>query len=398
MNGRTCDLAIVGGGLSGSLAALALARMKPDITVRLTEAGEAIGGNHRWSWFGSDLSAEGKELLGPIRQNVWESGNEVAFPAYCRQLSTPYHSMSSPDLAAALERELPEEVLVLRRRATTLDATGVTLEDGTRISARAVVDARGFTPTPHLQGGWQVFMGRHIRLAAPHGIDRPTIMDARVEQLDGYRFVYVLPLSAHELFVEDTYYQDSPTLDRSALSARIDAYVREHGWDGEILGFETGVLPVVTSGDFGRYQAQKRVEGVTMLGAGGGFTHPLTSYTLPFAVQCALAIAADADLPGDQLAAKMEARARRHWNAMGFYRLLGSMLFGAAPPEQRVRVFQRFYRMPEDLIDRFYAGNSTLVDKARLLIGRPPVPIAGALRALTSKRPSLTHTDESRTA
>ncbi len=389
MNGRTCDLAIVGGGLSGSLAALALARQRPDITVRLIEAGEAIGGNHRWSWFGSDLSQEGAELLGPIRRNVWESGNEVAFPDYRRQLSTPYCSMSSHDLAEALARSLPEEVLVLRRRATALDATGVTLEDGTRISARAVVDARGFAPTPHLQGGWQVFMGRHIRLATPHGLARPTIMDARVEQLDGYRFVYVLPLSAHELFVEDTYYQDTPTLDRPALSARIDAYIREHGWDGEILGFETGVLPVITGGDFGRFQAQNRMGGVTMLGARGGFTHPLTSYTLPFAVQCALAIAEDADLPGDQLAAKMEARARKHWSAMAFYRLLGSMLFGAAAPERRVRVFQRFYRMPDNLIERFYAGQSTLADKARLLIGRPPVPISGALRALASKRPSL---------
>jgi lycopene beta-cyclase len=389
MNGRTCDLAIVGGGLSGSLAALALARKRPDVSVRLIEAGEAIGGNHRWSWFGSDISPEGAELLSPIRQNVWESGNDVAFPEHRRTLSTPYLSMSSPDLDTALRRSLPDDALVLRRRATSLDAEGVTLEDGTRISARAVVDARGFAPTQHLQGGWQVFMGRHIRLAGPHGLERPTIMDARVEQLGGYRFVYVLPLSAHELFVEDTYYQDTPTLDRSALSARIDAYAHEHGWDGGILGFETGVLPVITSGDFARFQAQNRIEGVTMLGARGGFTHPLTSYTLPFAVQCALAIAEDADLPGDQLAAKMEARARSHWDAMGFYRLLGSMLFGAAPPEQRVRVFQRFYRMPEDLIERFYAGQSTFSDKARLLIGRPPVPISGALRALASKRPSL---------
>lgn len=389
MNGRTCDLAIVGGGLSGSLAALALARNRPDVTVRLIEAGEAIGGNHRWSWFGSDLSPEGEELLSPIRQNVWEVGNEVAFPEYRRQLSSPYFSMSSQDLAEALARTLPKEVTILRRSATTVDANGVTLEDGTRISARTVVDARGFAPTTHLQGGWQVFMGRHIRLATPHGLDRPTIMDARVEQLGGYRFVYVLPLSAYELFIEDTYYQDTPTLDRSALSARIDAYAHEHGWGGEILGFETGVLPVITSGDFARFQAQNRMEGVTILGARGGFTHPLTSYTMPFAVQCALAIAEDSDLPGDQLAAKMEAQARRHWSAMGFYRLLGSMLFGAAAPDQRVRVFQRFYRMPEHLIERFYAGRSTFSDKARLLIGRPPVPISGALRALASKRPSL---------
>ena len=44
-----------------------------------------------------------------------------------------------------------------------------------------------------------------------------------------YRFVYVLPLGAHEVFVEDTYYADSPVLDRSALSGRIDQYIPEAG-------------------------------------------------------------------------------------------------------------------------------------------------------------------------
>ena len=47
------------------------------------------------------------------------------------------------------------------------------------------------------------------------------VMDATVEQIDGYRFVYVLPLSATEIFVEDTYYSDGPELDLDAVSARI---------------------------------------------------------------------------------------------------------------------------------------------------------------------------------
>ena len=92
-----------------------------------------------------------------------------------------------------------------------------------------------------MRGGWQVFMGRHLRTDAPHGITRPVIMDACVEQFDGYRFVYVLPLGASEIFVEDTYYQDDPVLDRSALSSRLDAYCRQNGWEGQIVGSETGM-------------------------------------------------------------------------------------------------------------------------------------------------------------
>ena len=394
MNGRAttardCDIAIVGGGLAGGLIALALARQRRDITVRLIEAGDRPGGNHRWSWFASDLSLPGAALLAPMRKTEWDSGYGVCFPDHRRQLATPYRSLASADFAAALERELAPETLLVRRRAAALDAGGVTLADGSRISARAVVDARGFAPTAHLKGGWQVFMGRHMRLKQPHGLIQPVIMDAEVEQLGGYRFVYVLPLSAQEVFIEDTYYQDHPVLDRSALSARLDGYAAAQGWDGELLGHETGVLPVITGGSFAAFQSANRIPGVALAGARGGFVHPLTSYTLPFAVANALAIARDADLPGDQLAARMDARARAHWRATGFYRKLGRMLFTAARPAQRWRVFAQFYRREEGLIERFYAGHSHWRDRITILSGRPPVPVTGALRALLSGPPPL---------
>lgn len=389
MSGRTCDIVIAGGGLAGGLIALAVARKRPDVSLRLIESGAVLGGNHRWSWFASDLLDDGVTLLQPFRKTVWDQGNDVIFPGHRRQLSTPYHSLSSTDFAAALERELAPGTVLLNRPITALDASGVTLADGSRITARAVIDARGFAPSPHLQGGWQVFMGRHLRTDQPHGLTRPVIMDARVEQLGGYRFVYVLPLGAHELFVEDTYYQDSATLDRAALSARIDIYCRQYGWDGTILGFEAGVLPVITSGNAARYLAQAAAPGVSLAGARGLFCHPLTSYTLPFAVETALAIAADADLPGEQLAAKMAARSRAQWRRMGFYRLLGAMLFGAALPHRRVRIFERFYRLPEPLVERFYSGRSTLADRLRILVGRPPVALHRALGAAFSKRPAL---------
>ena len=382
MAARKLDIVVIGGGLSGGLVALALHRARPDLALTLIEAGEDLGGNHRWSWFASDVDEAGEALLAPFRKTAWETGYDVRFPRLTRHLGTPYRSLASADFAAALSRELPEGTIRLRREAASMDAGGVVLAGGEEIAARTVIDCRGTANPPHLACGWQVFMGRHMRLAAPHGLDCPTIMDAAVPQDNAYRFVYVLPLSSHEIFVEDTYYADSPVLDRTALSQRIDAYCAARGWHGEPLDHETGVLPVVTGGDFAAFQAAQRIEGVAIAGTRGGFAHPLTSYSLPFAVQTALAIAADADLPGSQLAAMLEARARAHWKATRFYRTLGRMLFGAGAPGQRYRVFERFYTLPEPLIERFYAGRSTVTDRLRVLCGRPPVPLSGAIRAL----------------
>ncbi|WP_137679916.1 lycopene beta-cyclase CrtY [Aurantiacibacter suaedae] len=389
MTGQTFDIAIVGGGLAGGLIALAVTQARPDLALRLIEAGAQPGGNHRWSWFASDLPAGGEALLAPFKKTVWNDGYDVRFPDHRRHLASRYCSLASEDFAATLARELPAGAILAGAEAAALDAGGVTLEDGQRIDARAVIDCRGFAPTANLSGGWQVFMGRHLRVSRPHGLTAPVIMDATVAQLGGYRFVYVLPLGERELFIEDTYYEDEPTLDHAALSSRLDDYERMQGWEGEILGSETGVLPVITGGDFSAFQAEQRIAGVSMAGARGGFVHPLTSYTLPFAVGTALAVAAEADLPGEQLAARIEERAREHWQAMGFYRLLGRMLFGAAHPQERYRVFERFYRLSEGLIERFYAGRSTIADRARVLAGKPPVPISRAVAALTRPAPPL---------
>lgn len=388
MTAGTLDFAVVGGGLSGGLIALALRRAHPDLAVTLIEQGDRLGGNHRWSWFASDLTPAGQALVGMMRTTGWDDGYDVRFPAHGRTLSTPYRSLASADFDAALRTALPASSLRTGTAVRAVDAGGVTLADGTRLAARCVIDCRGHIPSPHLTGGWQVFMGRHIRTARPHGVARPIIMDARVEQVapdgpDGaYRFVYVLPLGEHDLFVEDTYYADRPALDEALLTRRIDDYCALHGWIGEQVGSETGVLPVITGGDFAAFRAAQHVAGVAVAGARAGLVHPLTSYTLPQAVETALAIAQAAGNPGADIAAMLDARAAAHWRATRFYRMLGTMLFGAAAPDRRFRIFERFYRLSAPLIERFYAARSTPADMARVLLGRPPVPIAGAVRAL----------------
>jgi lycopene beta-cyclase len=63
------------------------------------------------------------------------------------------------------------------------------------------------------------------------------------------------------------------------------------------------------------------------------------------------------------------------------------MLFGAAAPAERYRVLQRFYALDAQLIERFYAAGSTLGDKARILSGKPPVPVGEALSAAIKIHP-----------
>lgn len=371
------DLAVAGGGLAGCLAALVLAARRPDLHVVIVEAGARLGGNHVWSFFDGDV-AGAEWLVEPLKVAHWPA-HDILFPKRRRTLGFGYNSVCSERLDAVVRERLAPERLRLGQRIAELGPDALVLESGERIEAQAVIDARGAGDTTGLDLKWQKFVGRRLRFSRPHGLQRPVIMDGTVEQIDGYRFVYCLPFDAHEMLVEDTYYSDTPALDVASLEARIGAYVAARGWsDHRLVEQEEGVLPVALGGDV---DALWRASPVARLGLAGGFFHPTTGYSLPDAVQCALLLAEQQDLSSAHLRRLFHAEARASWKQRGFYRLLNRMLFRAARPEQRYRVLEHFYRLPEPVVARFYAGRSTLADKARMLTGKPPVPLLNAAKA-----------------
>ncbi len=383
MDGRKIDLVIVGGGLAGGLIALAFARLRPELAVMVIEQGPNLGGNHLWSFFASDITPEDEWLVEPLIAARWDQGYCVRFPRYIRQLTTPYRTITSERLDQVVRAALPHDAVLTGVSVAAVEQTQVTLADGTVIAAGGVIDARGAAGMPGMRGGWQKFMGQMLRLSAPHGLTGPVVMDARVSQLDGYRFVYCLPFSATEVFVEDTYYSDDPALDLQQLDGRISSYCQLQGWQvTAVLREEAGVLPVVAAGNFARFWPDPR-KSPARAGARAGLLHPLTSFSLPLAVRLAINLANLPEVTGAALAAASYSHARAHWRRGGFYRMLSTMLFGAASPKRRYKVLERFYFLPPGLIERFYAGRSSWADRARILIGRPPVKIAAALASLS---------------
>jgi lycopene beta-cyclase len=378
---RPVDVAIVGGGLAGGLIALALAAKRPALRLLLIEEGARFGGNHLWSFFSGDVADADRWLLAPLVCHAWP-GHEVRFASYARDLPGSYQSIESERLDSVLRRALPPEALLTGTRADIVTAMSVRLANGTTIGAGGVIDTRGPAGLSHLDLGYQKFAGQLLELEGPHGLTRPIIMDARVDQADGYRFVYVLPFGPRSVFVEDTYYSESPDLDLPRLQARIAAYAAEQGWRVRATGrVETGVLPVCMGGDFEGYW-QSGGTGVAKAGLRGGFFHAMTGYSLPDAVRIAALVAGMDDLSGPALHGALHKAAAAHWRGQRFYRLLAALLFKAADPPERHRTLARFYRLDPALIGRFYAGRSTLGDKLRILMGKPPVAISRAIAAL----------------
>ncbi|PKH21009.1 lycopene cyclase [Enterobacterales bacterium CwR94] len=380
---------LVGAGLANGLIALRLLEKRPDIRLLVIESGPHAGGNHTWSFHQHDLTPAQHVWMAPLISHRWP-GYDVRFPRHARTLQQGYYSITSTHFAAHLQAQLGDR-LRLATEVITVAPQQVTLRDGTTLTAAAVIDGRGNLSNPHLTLGVQAFLGQEWTLAAPHGLQHPILMDATVAQQGGYRFVYTLPLSPTRLLIEDTHYRDAAPADVTALRPAIAAYAQQQGWLlQQLIREEQGALPLTLAGDvaaFWHHHAGQPVSGLR-----AGLFHPVTGYSLPDAVRLAERIAAHPSLTADALFSVLQHHATQQWQQQRFLRMLNRMLFWAAEPEQRWRVMQRFYQLPAALIARFYAGQLTAADKARLLIGKPPVPLLAALRAITQRQASQRET------
>ena len=371
-------LILVGGGLANSLIAHRLSAMRPDVDWTILEAGDELGGNHTWSFHAGDLTPDQQGWMDPFVSARWP-GYAVAFPGLDRRLPLGYRSASAERMRAVMA--VHADRVRTGAAVSALRPDGVTLASGEEIRADAVIDGRGYRPSPHLQVAFQKFYGIEVRTAVPHGQADPIIMDATVPQRDGFRFVYTLPFAADRVLIEDTYYSDGLDVDQGALRALTLDYARRRGWDvAEVLRDEAGVLPIALGGDIERFWDDG--PGVARSGLRAALFHPTTGYSLPDAVRLADRVAALSDLGAANLHRETRAHSVQCWKDAGFYRLLDRLLFKAAEPDRRYSLIERFYHFSPDLVSRFYAGRSTLYDKARVLTGKPPVPIFRALRCL----------------
>ena len=239
MNQQTqFDCIIMGGGLAGSLLFFALKSKNPESKVLLIEKNSFIGGNHTWCFHEGDISQSSHHWVRKLISKSWD-GYDVFFPKFSRSIERPYHAIKSSDLHIKLTQYYADDIL-LGMEAVTFDKGSVTLQNGLCLKATCVVDARGW-PQVSSPVGYQKFVGLDLKLKKNHDFQRVLLKDVRVEQIDGYRFVYILPWSDDELLIEDTYYSNSSTQNIEETKDRILSYAQSIGLEvEEVLSVESG--------------------------------------------------------------------------------------------------------------------------------------------------------------
>ena len=237
------------------------------------------------------------------------------------------------------------------------------------IKAAQVFDGRGAAPKG--AGLRQHFLGQTVQTSAM-AFDPacPTLMDFRVGQESGVRFMYVLPLSATEALVEHTCL-GGPALTPEAHRAAIADYARRyHGVDRfQVVQEEAGAIPMNSE-----RLPLRRGRRVWPIGQAGGASKPSSGYTfLRIQEQCR-------QLAGAVSARTLESAAPRRFapRRFAFYDAAFLEVF-QRHPERFPSYFCRLFRqVGPDALARFLSETSTWSDEWQVAAALPPGPFLAA--------------------
>jgi len=354
---------IAGGGLAACLAALAMARLRPDVPLLIVEEAATFGGDGFLNFADAELGQDGAELVGPLAVERWP-GFYVAFPGFSRKLKAEWAGFAAADLHRAMTETLQPRQYRLGTRVVAVREDALVLDGGEEIRAQGAIDARGQASLSTLDLIYEARLERDYRLRAPHRVDRPVLIDATVDQAGGLRFMQCVPLSEDRLVVADVCLSERAQPDEAA-GPRIDAYLAARGWKKKSPGpavARTRPLPI--GGDFAAFW---RLGGarVAKLGLRGGFVNPFTGRTIADAVRTALLLADQRDFGGAALHDAVEAEAKQLWRKREPHRALARAIAEAAPEDRR-DVAARLYGLDPGLVARLQADQLGLIDRMRL--------------------------------
>lgn len=373
------DIILVGGGLANGFIAKAMRFHHPSAQILVLEASDKLGGNHTWCWHDSDLP-ETPAWMHPLIERKW-AGYDVIFKGHSRTLTGGYSGLRSDFFAKSFQEENDHIKVRHNTRVHRIYPHGVETTCGETLTAKWVIDGRGQMATELC--GYQKFLGIYVELEQPHALRRPILMDARVEQHEDFRFVYTLPWGDRTLLVEDTMYSDHAHIDLEVTEQRLLQYCQKQGWIVRNINHrESAALPIPL------HQQQLKAPQTPTIKSGiqSALFHATTGYSLPMAVRYAEYVAKQWPCDQETVAGTCRVYSSRVQACQTFFRRLNNMMFLACPGKHRHLIFERFYRLPSLTIERFYSGQLRLIDKLRILIGKPPVPLWRGLRCFF-KRP-----------
>ncbi|MGZ3691856.1 MAG: lycopene cyclase family protein, partial [Pseudobdellovibrio sp.] len=315
--------------------------------------------------------------------NLFSWSQHSVFFKNSRHISdNPYHSLAGINLENFLLKQLqPSQILLDAKSQIDSVNKKINLPEGS-VGYDLLIDARGAVYPASQIAGYQKFVGLEIDFSGAHGLKNPILIDAQVPQTDGFRFFYCLPLSETRMLIEDTRYSTVPQVNESEYIEQIKLYAeRKFSNHFKIERTETGILPLTKS-----KTDLVSDRNLITVGTRAGLFHPVTGYSIPFAVKTS-------DFIAQQLqknsAGISEAYYQFHSDIqkqLSLFFKLNFVMFSVASDEERIKLFEHCYTRPDFIVRRFYQGRMSIFEKFLFFIAKPPVSVSKLIKLWYNKR------------
>ena len=360
--GKNYGLLIAGGGPAAGLAALAMARLRPEVPLLLAGESPQVGGGRTLFLLDEQLGEEERALVEPLIAHSWD-GFYVAMPGRSRKLKLGCHAITPERTDAAVREALKPEQYRPDCRIVAVRDSSLLLHGGETVDGDGALDARSWAHQTTLELGWRHSTARAYRFPERHKVDLPVLLDSTVEQGPGCAFFTCLPLDETRLLVEHVRYATAHEADPQEGAQRIEAYLALRGWaGGRFEAEEKASLPVALGGDFSAYW---RIGGarVAKLGARGGFFHPTTGSPAPDAIRTALLLTRQRDFGGAALHDLFEEDAAALWKRRDFYRGFDHLLLRGGA----CHAIEGLFGLEPALIARFFGERLGVFERRKVM-------------------------------
>lgn len=196
-----------------------------------------------------------------------------------------------------------------------------------------------------------------------------TMMDFRVDQLDGICFVYVLPYSNNEALVECTVFSAS-VWSTELYDSRLKTYIADiiGASDYEVVATEVGIIPMTD-----RMPQRQHGPSWIAIGTAGGLTKPTTGYTVARCVRDAEHMMREYQRTGVFTVPAAPPR-RFRWYDQLLLRIIRD-----EPHEVPKILWTLFSRNPIEQILRFLDEGTSLADEVKIFWSLPWRPFLRAI-------------------
>lgn len=314
------DLLVVGAGPAGLLLAGASARR--GLSVLVVDPAPQRPPEPTYGLFADEVP----QLLVPAIRARWGAVT-ICTERGQHTLCEPYARLDSAEVGRILRTACARGCTLRADRVIAAHPgdTGFEIElaSGGAVRASRVVDASGHRPVLLARPAAaleQVALG--ATLHGPHAVEAPVLMDLRASggAGEGPTFLYALPLSPTELFVEETALITATRPSWAQLEARLRCRLERLGWRGALSIEERCIIPMDP-------QLPDLDSPILGFGAAAGLVHPATGYQL---AACAALAEPLAECLAQGLGQDVHTAARAAWRVVW------------PGPRRRVRELQRF--------------------------------------------------------